>query len=95
MDTAVNTTTEPDYGLTLSQYKKWIANTRRDARRAGWSLKKVDAAECCAHEWANATQNTRRVDWNDAEWRRDSASHFAEITDGVHDGVWEQCAGIN
>lgn len=77
-----------------TEYLKNIAEIRRAARRAGWSLAKVDAAERCAGEWANATQNTSGEEWDWNAWRAETVSHFCSFTDGEFDGYWQECAGF-
>jgi len=80
--------------MTKTAYARQIAEIRRFARKAGWSLRKVDAAQGCAADWANATQNTRNDSWNDSEWRDEAVTHFSDFTDGDHDGHWQETCGF-
>ena len=78
--------------MNKTTYNNAIAETRRMARRDGWLLAKVDAAENCAMDWANATQNNSGEAWDHAAWRKEVVAHFATFTDS-DDTYWMECCG--
>ena len=79
--------------MTKTQYRNNIASSRRHARRSGWSLAKVDAAQQCAAMWACESQF--KLHTNEDEWRNEAANTFLRFTEGKYDGYWQECVDFN